>query len=594
MKFFIKLFLVFFCISFTQNSLSAQQTEENPATEKKIRLLVGTSNLSPYITDIIPSRISWEIQDGEEVTKIIKALAAYEKDLEITVVAPMMLDMYKDMKKNNIKETGTYIKVPMPFGEKGKSVEMEVMLYETVTDYGVKIIFVGEPYQSGLFNSIGSRELAYQEKALEKYSFLSKAILEIAKLNGNDYYDVIHTLRWTTSMVPWYKKYWPRYSVLTANTVHTFFNSDILAMNANVEVNDNNKTTLQIDDKYYNEFVEGSIAGHNKIKFNKLSDAADLHTSVIYIGSAESHIDTIISTYKSLLGEKDVVDLYLNDLKENVLKGADPDSYIQQNTDRFGNTEFLDALIKKVESAETLSEKLDLCNKANTIILALDEIKYPVNKMTRNTILYEMERGITADVEEQQRNNIMSYLKTKGIESKKDAISYFENNFFKILSFAKSGDDLDLIITSKEDMLALTAIYIFVFEDNAAFLSKESYTMFMGTTINEGLDGLLNYLEMSASPIFRFYKTTASILLVCNPLNDNMSNYYVQGIENDAPKDFISFIENTSIGLDFANKFVADKTEIELVYKTEALKKVLPKENEFTTKFKAIESIVKK
>lgn len=586
MRNLIKIGMILF-FALAQTSANA---DDNNGETKPIKILIGTSNLAPYITDIILPNFSTDIKDGNEITEIIKGLAASKK-VKVTVVAPMMLGIYKNMQKYDIRSTGTYITVPMPFGEDGKSIDVQVLLYETTTDYGVKVIFVGEPYESGLFKQVEQNELSNVQNTLKKYSFLSKAILEVAKLND---YDVIHTFRWTTSMVPWYKKYWERYASITAKTEHSFFSSDAMAFNADMAADTDNKKILQIEEKYYNAFVDGSIASHNKIRFQKFASAANLKTDMIYPDINDAILEELLLSYQHLSTGEDIVDIRLNELATySLTENANVKAYIAQNPSKFGNKKFLDALVTRIENDEYLPAKKSLCSQATMIVTALSDSDYTTDQALYSRIL-ALPKTIEDAVEDQQRSNIMSYLKTKGIETKTDAISYFEKNFSEILYYAKEGDNLDKISASKEDMLALTAVYLFTFRDYGAFFTPESYTMFMGTTKNESLDGLLNYLDGSVSPIFKFYKALAAALIIANSANENISKYYVQGAEKSVPTNFMDLVEGTSLGRDFAGLVVKDRADVEFLYLTGALKNLLPEKTDVTTKLNTLEDILKK
>jgi hypothetical protein len=88
----------------------------------------------------------------------------------------------------------------------------------------------------------------------------------------------------------------------------------------------------------------------------------------------------------------------------------------------------------------------------------------------------------------------------------------------------------------------------------------------------------------------------ASVLVITNPVNEDVSKYYVKGPEKDIPKDLMSLLEGTTIGQDFADITVQGRTDIEDLYliETTTLKNVLPERTDVTAKLDAIEEITKK
>jgi starch synthase len=174
----------------------------------------------------------------------------------------------------------------MPWGEKGSDgvSYLEADLYEKYTKGNVKVIFVDEPKGETFFTLPSGSSKIYdetdEEKAkhrnLTRFSFFSKAVLEVAKLYGDNYYDVIHSNDWTTALVPWYKKYWSRYSGINAKTVYTIHN-----LRYQGSYSPEILWLLQIDTKFLDPMIEGSVYNYGSINLTKAAlSSTDLVSTV--------------------------------------------------------------------------------------------------------------------------------------------------------------------------------------------------------------------------------------------------------------------------------------------------------------------------
>ncbi len=198
-----------------------------------------------------------------EVAEFIPA-AIVKEGHAVDVVLPKWSVI--DVTTHGITPTGSSIKVSMPWGE----VEADLYEIKYKTKRGVRIFLIDSPKGSQYF-SVPPGEKIYYEKEYEenivRFVFFSKAVLELAKLRGNSYYDIIHSNDWTTALVSWYKKYDPRYNDLKAKTVYSIHN---LGGSQFQGVFDFSKLwLLQIDDKYLDPTIDGSIANYGNINLTK-------------------------------------------------------------------------------------------------------------------------------------------------------------------------------------------------------------------------------------------------------------------------------------------------------------------------------------
>lgn len=267
----------FICFSVELSSQDESVPEPNAGSNgksvSKLRMLFATPEMYPFVQTGGLGSVSSPITETLSV-----------EGVEVVVVMPLWSLISDD--NFSIQKTGVKIRVPMPWGEKDPNGDtyLEAELYEKYTKGNVKVIFVGEPKNETFFTlSSGSKKIydeTDEEKAkhrnLTRFSFFSKAVLEVAKLYGDNYFDVIHANDWTTALVPWYKKYWSRYSGIKAKTVYTIHNlryqgsysPDILWL-------------LQIEPKFLDPMIDGSVYNYGSINLTKAAlSSSDLVSTV--------------------------------------------------------------------------------------------------------------------------------------------------------------------------------------------------------------------------------------------------------------------------------------------------------------------------
>ncbi len=191
---------------------------------------------------------------------------------KVVVVIPMWSHLYKD---SDVTMTDDYLDVPMPWGPNGENVTVKVQLGEAFIN-GVEIRLISEPYASDLFKSTppsrGKSKPNYSgdsKMKIERVSFFSKAVLELAKHYGNNYFDILWTNDWMTGLVPWYKKNWSLYSNLKAKTFHYIHNTRPEAQGI---FNLSDGKYAQIDPQYLDAsdpFKPGSLVHYGSLNITK-------------------------------------------------------------------------------------------------------------------------------------------------------------------------------------------------------------------------------------------------------------------------------------------------------------------------------------
>lgn len=182
---------------------------------------------------------------------------------EVDVIMPMWSVI--DPQTHHIKSMDISVNVEMPWGV------VEAKLYEinNRNDDGVRVILVEAPVGSRYFDVPKGQKIYYEaeyEMNIVKFSFFAKAVLEFALMQGTSYYDIIHANDWTTGLIPWYKKYFSKYSALDAKTVYTIHN---LGGAFQGTFEQSKLWILQIDPKYLDPTTEGSVVNYDHINFTK-------------------------------------------------------------------------------------------------------------------------------------------------------------------------------------------------------------------------------------------------------------------------------------------------------------------------------------
>ena len=517
--------------------------------------LLGTANIEPYTT------IVGETHDGKEVSIIAKILSS--NGIDVTVVAPMYVEMYPKMKELGIKETGNHITVN----------NQQVMTYEAKSN-GITYIFVGEPYKSGLFTIPIYREVSSAEsnkKVVAKYTFLSKAILEIAKAKD---YDFIHSCGWGTTFVPWYKKNLPEYKNINAVTIHTVLDSDIFT--SPIYLGAEEKEVLNLDPSFYDPFANGSMVSFGKIDFTKMACSA-------------TNCSSYRANYISIYNDVDVIKRNFTLIENAIKEEKDPSVYILENSKIFGDKEFLNALLSKAERADLpLTEVLDYYSKANLIIGTLAERGGNGIEEAQIERLSSLPKKLATRLENDRMANTMAYLRTKGLNTEQQAFDYFVAKLSDIMRSPESTEHL-----SRYEAIQLTAAFIFTYMDNGAFYTPESYTMFMGTKKNEGQDGLFRYLEQLNVDPFKLYKVLTAALVITNPANDNVKSYITDNIDV-MPKDFVSLVAQSYCGRRFAEALSFENNDVKNLYLNKNIQDLLPNKQEMLKKLDVVRKVIDK
>ena len=221
-------------------------------SESPLRVLYATPEMYPLVAT----------GGLGEVAEFIPAAVVKEGN-KVDVILPKWSVI--DLATHGITPMGQSITVTMPWGE----VEADLYEIKYKTKRGVRVILVDSPKGSNYFDVPKGQRIYYEkeyEENIVKFSFFSKAVLEYAKMKGSSYYDVIHANDWTTALVPWYKKYLPRYSELTAKTVYSIHN---LGSAFQGTFDQSKLWLLEIDPKYLDPSIEGSVLNFDHINLTK-------------------------------------------------------------------------------------------------------------------------------------------------------------------------------------------------------------------------------------------------------------------------------------------------------------------------------------